>query len=106
MSGVNISRQRLKELEFAEKKLLLLEGHGVDNWDGYDDAISDLNYEESIARIVNEAIASITEVLSGAVYEPSEKGAGYSFKDAAVDHAEDILRDYVNTILDRERARE
>ena len=36
---VEISEERLKELEDAEAKLIALEAAGVDNWQGYDDAM-------------------------------------------------------------------
>ncbi len=37
---VEISESRYKELLAAEAKLDALEGHGVDNWEGYDDAMA------------------------------------------------------------------
>lgn len=33
-------------LSAAEDKLHMLEGHGVDNWDGYDDAMMALEYQK------------------------------------------------------------
>jgi hypothetical protein len=37
-----ITEARLKELIEAEEKLSALEGMGVDNWEGYSDAMSEL----------------------------------------------------------------
>jgi len=39
MDDVLISKARLKELEMAELKLAALEAAGVDNWEGYSDAM-------------------------------------------------------------------
>ena len=38
---VTISKLRLQDLEHSELKLSCLETHGVDNWVGYEDAMSD-----------------------------------------------------------------
>lgn len=39
---VEITEERLKELEDAEAKLLALEAAGVDNWEGYDFAMEEI----------------------------------------------------------------
>lgn len=44
---VSISMARLMELERFEDKLLALEAFGVDNWDGYEEAMASLNGEQS-----------------------------------------------------------
>jgi len=38
---ITISRERHKELLDAERRLDALEAAGVDNWEGYDEAIRD-----------------------------------------------------------------
>lgn len=43
---VMISVRRLQELEDAEARLAALEVHGVDNWEGYDEAIQSLEDED------------------------------------------------------------
>lgn len=42
---VTITAERLEELEAAEKRLSALEAAGVDNWSGYDHAMSILRGE-------------------------------------------------------------
>lgn len=42
-NSMEISRKRYEELLRAEAKLGLLEEHGVDNWEYYDDAISGID---------------------------------------------------------------
>lgn len=39
MKIVEITTERLKELEDAEKTLISIQNAGVDNWCGYEDAI-------------------------------------------------------------------
>jgi hypothetical protein len=46
---VAISPTRLNELKHAETTLGALEAGGVDNWDGYDDAIQQLHSADSDA---------------------------------------------------------
>ncbi len=43
---VEISEDRLAELEHAEEVLNALEAAGVDNWEGYGDALSVLDSED------------------------------------------------------------
>ena len=45
--NVLISKERLDELLDNEKLLLHLMAHGVDNWQGYDDAFLDYEEDES-----------------------------------------------------------
>jgi hypothetical protein len=40
------ARARVEELEKSEMKLLALEGAGVDNWEGYDDAMEMMREED------------------------------------------------------------
>ena len=40
--NVEISKERYQELLDAETKLCALESAGVDNWEGYDDAMEEL----------------------------------------------------------------
>ncbi len=44
---VEIEESELKELREAAKKLNALEGAGVDNWEGYDDAMQILREKEA-----------------------------------------------------------
>lgn len=44
---MEISEERYQQLIKAEKKLMALEAAGVDNWEWYGEAISNLEEEES-----------------------------------------------------------
>lgn len=43
---MEIDQARYDELIKAEKKLRALEGHGVDNWEWYDDAMEELENDD------------------------------------------------------------
>lgn len=45
-SGVTITRARYRELLNAENTLEALESAGVDNWEGYDEALEDMEVDE------------------------------------------------------------
>ena len=45
MGFTTVSDERYKELLKAERKLDLLEAHGVDNWQFYDDAMHEIYME-------------------------------------------------------------
>jgi hypothetical protein len=45
---VAISPQRLNELKHAEVTLAALDAAGVDNWEGYDDALSALHKDDVV----------------------------------------------------------
>ena len=46
MDVVRISRQEYEHLKDRAYKLDCLEAHGVDNWEGYDDAMDEYESEE------------------------------------------------------------
>ena len=43
---VEISAEYLESLQDSERKLLTLESYGVDNWGGYDDAMTEYYSED------------------------------------------------------------
>jgi len=67
---MEITAQRLKELEDSELKLNCLEAGGVDNWDNYDDAL-----EEKLEELFND----VCEELCQNIEEPAGSGCGYGF---------------------------
>ena len=82
---MEISEKRLKELRRAEEKLTALERGGVDNWQGYEDALAEYwattELEETKATLLDEII----QILGENAYEPSERGAGIAFSNDAED---------------------
>ena len=89
---MNISKERMHELEKKEKKLLALEVGGVDNWEFYSESMkeyhNDIEYEEKLNDLLEEIEVAILE----GVYEPSEKGAGYCSQPESRDNAFEILK--------------
>lgn len=43
---LSIHKVRLEELKDAERLLIALENAGVDNWEGYSDAMEEYNQED------------------------------------------------------------
>ena len=66
---MEISEKRLKELERAEAKLNALENYGVDNWEGYGDALTEYHQEnaidESYDKLVRDHVEKIKSIESG-----------------------------------------
>jgi len=95
MENTTIGIERLKELEKLEQKLRALETTGVDNWEGYGIAMEEINKQEEIDFLVEETISEIEEALGSGVFEPSERGDGYSFTDTATFEAIKVLEDFI-----------
>lgn len=91
---MSISKQRIKELERAEAKLNALEAGGVDNWDCYDEALSEYNAENELEERREDLILVLAEVFGECAYEPSERGAGISFNDDTNDLCAAILEKF------------
>lgn len=68
-----------KELQRKVSKLECLEAGGVDNWEWYDESLSDWFAENEIEELVDEYIENINDLLAEAsVDEPAGRGCGYS----------------------------
>ncbi len=59
----NVTTGRLLELEKAERKLQALEAGGVDNWDGYDDALEEFRKEDRLDELLDDLLDEIHESL-------------------------------------------
>jgi len=92
MGQITIDQKRLKELEKAETILLALEAGGVDNWDGYDFALekyhATVEQEEKLEALLDD----VCSILCLGVYEPSERGAGYTFTETVLEKALDYMK--------------
>lgn len=78
MTEVKISAKRLKELEEAEETLRALEAGGVDNWEFYEESLSELiaqrDYEEALEAEMDEYLIELSETIGA----PAGRDAGYS----------------------------
>lgn len=92
MSKVTITQEQLDELQKAAATLNALEVCGVDNWDGYDDALSALRKKWGIEDSLEELVGELFSDLSPLMYEPSELGAGFAIREEGFAIAADYFR--------------
>lgn len=95
---MDISIERLRELEDAETKLKALEVGGVDNWSFYDEALSDYHKNKGIEEKKGILLEELEVILLEGAYEPSERGAGYSTTDECRSAAGIILNTFLSEI--------
>jgi len=96
---MNITNERLKELEEIEFKMSCLERGGVDNWDNYSDALEPYFEAKEQEEKLDEVALSILEELSSCAYEPSERGAGIAFTEDSQESIKQILRNLIKETL-------
>jgi hypothetical protein len=75
---MSISKERIKELERKEAKLLALENGGVDNWKFYDEALEEYSNTIELEKRIEQLSSEIETVLFEGAYEPAAKGAGWA----------------------------
>ncbi len=102
---MEITKERLQELEDMESKMYALEAGGVDNWNGYDNALDEYNTERD-NRIEREALRVKAEELLENIqlqieenqYSPSEVGAGTATREDSLDDCVEMIIDYAIAI--------
>lgn len=99
MSKVEINANYLAELERSNRKLKALEQGGVDNWEWYSESLKHFFKEEEQEEILEVAINDILEFLcvEADIYEPSERGAGYTIDLGANEYQQ--FKKLINTII-------
>ena len=95
---MEITKSRLKELEKLEVKMRALEGAGIDNWEGYDIAMEEIEAQEEINGKIDHAVTRAIDVLQESAFEPSERGAGFAATEEAQEEAYDILTKVINEL--------
>jgi hypothetical protein len=96
----NISEQRLRQLERAERKLNALESGGVDNWEWYSESLKDYFKEEELAELLDDSTQQLEEDLFSEpdfwnVEIPSVREAGYSVY--LTEDGQKFLRQYLES---------
>jgi len=86
-----ISFDRLRELQLAERTLNALESHGVDNWEGYSEAIAEVNQKAKTEQARLDILDEIMEVLAEGVDYPVGREVGACFTDKAIEAAQMII---------------
>lgn len=95
---VKITPKRLKELQRVEKILRALEGAGVDNWEGYEIAMEDIEKEDERFRLIEETAESIFEAAAeDADINPAGPGTGVGFGSMAEDSVHEILENFIKS---------
>ena len=100
---MELTPKRIKELERAEAKLNALEAGGVDNWDGYDFSLKEYRKTIEVEEKMEEMLDKIEIELFQGVYEPSERGAGYTTTSECSKKAFTILQTGVKELLRRNK---
>jgi len=90
-----IEQGRLEELERAFAMLSALEANGVDNWVGYEDAVSEIQRRDKFNNYLNQMLQEMEEIILKDAYEPSERGSGYVTSDEAHYKALGVLKNMV-----------
>ena len=91
---VEITTKRLKSLEMAESKLSALEAGGVDNWEFYGESLKEY-YKANELEEERELLFDDLSIAFGQfAYEPSERGAGFAFKDDVHDEIFEIFNNF------------
>ena len=91
---MSISDKRIKELERAEAKLNALEEGGVNNWEWYGESLKDYWAENERDEKMEDMMTDLLAELGSGAYEPSERGAGFTFTDDSVAEAMKVFYTY------------
>lgn len=76
---MDLSPEKLAQMQRRLAKLDALEAGGVDNWEGYDFALEDWRKEEELAELIDNAVADLDDILVDAeVDQPAGPGCGFS----------------------------
>jgi len=98
MSEVKISKEEYKRLLDSYSKLSCLESGGVDNWDGYDDSMSEYLREKEVEDEFSDAWENAMAELSNCIEEPAGRGCGYGIMDDGrhMDNAIKYIKSFIN----------
>ena len=88
-----------KEQQRRLAKLSALEAGGVDNWEFYDDALTEFKDTVEKEEKLEQLMEDIEVVLAQGAYEPSERGAGYSFTKESLEEAFEILKKGIEKLI-------
>lgn len=97
---MEITAQRIKELEEAELRLRALEAAGVDNWEGYGFALDKIDKEIEKRKNIEDAFDEICEELSEGIEEPAGRGCGYGFRPKNTEKAFETFKKLVCKLME------
>lgn len=98
---VLIDKDELASLREDAEKFNRLESAGVDNWEGYTDAMESPaeRAERQLKQARNEAINDLLEGLTFEVETPAGREAGYGFGDGAFERVEAVIESQIQAAL-------
>lgn len=110
MSNIQLSKERIEELELAEFKLQCLEQGGVDNWDFYDDSLENYYKRQVALEKKKEHLKKLTDYfdeiegfwLEG-MHEPAGSGCGYGIRPEASAEAFEVFKRIIENILEQKK---
>ena len=88
---VEITRERLRELEKYERELLALEHAGVDNWEGFDMAMDEIHKEDAFDEALSSVYEEIESIIGEGIEEPAGSGCGYGIRSEVSDLAMETM---------------
>ena len=92
---VNITEQRLAQLEDIEAKMNALERGGVDNWEWYSEALKDYNAKKQEEESFNNLVDEICESLITEIEEPAGSGSGYGIRKEGLAAIKKIIKRFI-----------
>ena len=93
---MEISKERLVELEDIERVMSCLDAGGVDNWEGYDDALEGYREEKENMEEIEAKFYDLLEVLCTGIDEPAGSGCGYGFTEDAQEQGLTLFTNVIN----------
>lgn len=98
---IQIEEVRLQQLEDAEAKLNALEAGGVDNWEGYDEALKSYTREVEERIQIEDLYYDIEREISEGLEEPAGHGSGLGIQAEASRSALIILKEGIKKIISK-----
>lgn len=96
---MEITKERLQQLEDSESRLQALDSGGVDNWEGYDISLESYHKDNERRDEIDGLYNEIEEAIGEGLEEPAGHGSGYGVTEKASDAARRILKDGIAKIL-------
>lgn len=89
-----LSNARMEELLDKETILDALDAYGVDNWEGYSEALKEYRKAKEIEKAKQDFIDELVETLSGYIEEPAGRGCGYWLRSEGYDELYAFVNNY------------
>lgn len=99
---MDITKQRLKDLEDCEAKLGALEMGGVDNWEWYGESLKGYFKEKELAEGMEDLVEEICEIANEGINEPAGRGCGFGLSEQFEDSIEKAIRLYISKLKEDE----